>query len=220
MILRSQVEAMQDGVLERDDASLASLHEEVIRLGRLVADLEVLSAADAARFTLRKAPVALDVVASGVVEEFRSAFPGRPIALEVDGGPIAVDGDPDRLRQVLGNLLSNALRYTPEVGPVEVHVTADGPDAVLAVTDSGPGIPEGELPRVFDRFFRGSRSRGDGSGIGLAVVRELVAAHGGAVSVVNVPQGGARFEVRLPRCDPLAIRDGDPESAPLKGDVP
>jgi two-component system sensor histidine kinase BaeS len=220
MILRSQVEAMQDGVMERDDASLASLHEEVLRLGRLVADLEVLSAADAARFMLRKAQVALDAVASGVVEEFRSAFPGRPIALQVEDGPIAVDGDPDRLRQVLGNLLSNALRFTPEGGPVEVHVTADGPDAVLAVTDSGPGIPEGELPRVFDRFFRGSRSRGDGSGIGLAVVRELVAAHGGAVSAANAPGGGARFEVRLPRGHPLAMQDGGQESAPRNGDLP
>jgi signal transduction histidine kinase len=197
MILRSQVEAMQDGVMERDDASLASLHEEVLRLGRLVADLEVLSAADAARFTLRRTPVALDAVASSVVEEFRIAFPGRQLALRADSGSVTVEGDPDRLRQVLTNLLSNALRFTPAGGVVEVRVSADGSEAVLEVTDSGPGIPEDELPRVFDRFFRGSRSRGDGSGIGLAVVQELVSAHGGTVSAVNIPRGGARLVVRL-----------------------
>jgi signal transduction histidine kinase len=204
MILRSQVEAMQDGVIERNDASLASLHEEVLRLGRLVADLEVLSAADAARFTLRSAPIALEPLASGVVEEFRAAFPDQQVSLQVEGDSAIVEGDPDRLRQVLTNLLSNAVRFTPAGGGVEVRVSTAGQEAVLDVTDSGPGIPEDELPRVFNRFFRGSRSRGDGSGIGLAVVSELVRAHGGTASAGNVPGGGARFQVKLPATAPSA----------------
>ncbi len=198
MILRGQVEAMQDGVMDRDDAGLASMHEEVDRLGRMVADLEVLASADAARFTLRTAPVELGELADGVAAELRSLFPDRTLRLEAAGEPMVVDGDPVRLRQVLGNLLTNALRFTPEGGSVELSLAATGSEAVLRVSDSGPGIPEDELPHVFDRFFRGRQSGYAGSGIGLAVVSELVRAHGGGVSADNLPGGGAVFSVTLP----------------------
>ncbi|HSR25455.1 MAG TPA: ATP-binding protein [Candidatus Eisenbacteria bacterium] len=198
MILRGQVEAMQDGVMDRDDAGLASMHEEVDRLGRMVADLEVLASADAARFTLRTAPVDLADLAAGVVAEFRPLFPDRGLRLEAPAGPVMVDGDGTRLRQVLGNLLSNALRFTPEGGSVEVRLSVAGPSAVLQVSDSGPGIPADELPRVFDRFFRGRQAGGAGSGIGLAVVSELVRAHGGSATAGNLPGGGAVLTVTLP----------------------
>lgn len=199
MILRGQVEAMQDGVMERDDAGLASMHEEVDRLGRMVADLEVLASADAARFTLRVAPLDLAELAAGVVAEFRPHFTERALRLEVPPGPLVVDGDATRLRQVLGNLLSNALRFTPEGGSVLVHISAGGSTAVVEVSDSGPGIPGDELPHVFDRFFRGRHAGEAGSGIGLAVVDELVRAHGGSVSAGNLPGGGAVFTVILPQ---------------------
>ncbi len=198
MILRGQVEAMQDGVLDRDDAGLASMHEEVDRLGRMVADLEVLASADAARFTLRIEPVDLRELAAGVAGELQSLFPDRTLRLETTGDPVVVDGDPGRLRQVLGNLLSNALRFTPEGGSVDVRLAASGSEAVLRVSDSGPGIPEDELPHVFDRFFRGRQAGHAGSGIGLAVVSQLVRAHGGVVSAGNLPGGGAVFSVTLP----------------------
>jgi two-component system, OmpR family, sensor histidine kinase BaeS len=198
MILRGQVEAMQDGVMDRDDAGLASMHEEVDRLGRMVADLEVLASADAARFTLRTAPVDLGELAAEVAAELRSLFPDRTLRLEAASVPVVVDGDPVRLRQVLGNLLTNALRFTPEGGSVELSLAATGPEAVLRVSDSGPGIPEDELPHVFDRFFRGRQAGYTGSGIGLAVVSELVRAHGGSVSAGNLPGGGAVFSVTLP----------------------
>lgn len=198
MILRSQVEAMQDGVVERDDAALASMHEEVERLGRMVADLEVLASADAARFTLQTTPVDLNELAAGVAVEFRALFPDRSIVVEANGNAVTVDGDPVRLRQVLENLLSNALRFTPEGATVAVRLAAVGSEAVLEVVDSGPGIPEDELPRVFDRFFRGRRARANGSGIGLAVVSELVRAHGGGVRAGNQPGRGAVFTVTLP----------------------
>jgi two-component system sensor histidine kinase BaeS len=198
MILRGQVEAMQDGVMDRDDVGLASMHEEVDRLGRMVADLEVLASADAARFALRIEPVDLRELAAGVAGELRSLFPDRTLRLDSAGDRVGVEGDAGRLRQVLGNLLSNALRFTPEGGSVDVSLSASGSEAVLRVWDSGPGIPEDELPHVFDRFFRGRHAGYAGSGIGLAVVSELVSAHGGRVSAGNLPGGGAAFSVILP----------------------
>jgi len=198
MILRSLVEAMQDGVMDRDDAGLASMHEEVDRLGRMVADLEVLASADAARFTLRTGPVDLSELAGRVVAEYRPLFSDRALGLETPGHPVVVEGDGIRVGQVLGNLLANALRFTPEGGSVDVRLSADDSKAVLQVSDSGPGIPEDELPHVFDRFFRGRNAGVAGSGIGLAVVSELVHAHGGSASAGNRPGGGAVFTVTLP----------------------
>ena len=198
MILRSQVEAMQDGVIERDDAGLVSMHEEVDRLGRMVADLEVLAAADAARFTLRIAPVDLRELAAVVTRELRALFPERALRLDLGEVPVVVDGDAVRLRQVLGNLLSNALLFTPEGGSVAVSLSATDSEAVLRVSDSGPGIPEDELPHVFDRFFRGRHAEYAGSGIGLAVASQLIRAHGGNASAGNLPGGGAVFTVSLP----------------------
>jgi two-component system, OmpR family, sensor histidine kinase BaeS len=198
MILRGQVEAMQDGVMNRDDAGLASIHEEVDRLGRMVADLEVLASADAARFTLRTGPVDLAELAASVIAEHRPLFPDRALGLEAPACPVVIEGDEVRLRQVLSNLLSNALRFTPEGGAVDVRLSADDSTAVLQVSDSGPGIPEDELPHVFDRFFRGRNAGAAGSGIGLVVVNELVSAHGGSAIAGNRPDGGAVFTVTLP----------------------
>ena len=109
-----------------------------------------------------------------------------------------MEGDAVRLRQVLGNLLANALRFTPEGGFVDLTLSTAGSRAVLQVSDSGPGIPADELPRVFDRFFRGRHAASAGSGIGLAVVSELIDAHGGSVRAANRPGAGAVFTVDLP----------------------
>lgn len=151
----------------------------------MVADLEVLASADAARFTLRRAPVDLADLAAGVVAEFRPHFPDRTLRIEAPAGPVVVDSDVTRLRQVLGNLLSYALRFTPEGGSVEMRLSSSGSSAVLPA-------------RVFDRFFRGRQAGGAGSGIGLAVVSELVRAHGGTATAGNLPGGGAVFTVILP----------------------
>jgi two-component system sensor histidine kinase BaeS len=164
----------------------------------MVADLEVLASADAARFTLRTGPVDLAELAASVVSEYRPLFPDRTLGLEAPSHPVVVEGDGVRLRQVLGNLLSNALRFTPEGGSVDVRLSGGGSTAVLQASDSGPGIPEDELPHVFDRFFRGRNAGAAGSGIGLAVVSELVRAHGGSASAGNRPGGGAVFTVTLP----------------------
>jgi two-component system, OmpR family, sensor histidine kinase BaeS len=197
-ILRSQVEAIQDGVVDAGPDTLASLHEEVLRTSRLVDDLETLASAEAAGFALQHQPVALRPLLAQAVGEFTGLFAVRRIKVETRLADLVVAGDSTRLRQVASNLLSNALKFTPPGGWVRVELTGEDGQAVLRVADSGPGIPPEELPRVFDRFFRGSGVRAGGSGIGLAVVRELVAAHGGSVEATSPPGAGAAFTVRLP----------------------
>lgn len=118
--------------------------------------------------------------------------------LETRLDPVTAQVDRVRVGQVLGNLLSNALKFTPAGGLVRVELHPAGDWAVLRLADSGPGIPADELPHVFDRFWRGRSGRAAGSGIGLTVVRELVAAHGGTVEAASQPGHGATFTVRLP----------------------
>ena len=122
----------------------------------------------------------------------------RGVRLETHLADLVVPGDPIRLRQVVVNLLSNALKFTPPGGLVRVELAGRGEVAVIEVADSGPGIDPDELPRIFDRFFRGRGVRAGGSGIGLSVVRELVGAHGGEVDVASERGRGAIFTVRLP----------------------
>lgn len=197
-ILRSQVEGMQDGVVESNGQALASLHEEVLRLSRSVADLEALASADAAGFSLAPREVRLDELVEASTEEFAGPFDAAGVKLETDVLAATVVGDPTRLRQVISNLLSNALKFTPVQGSARVHLTSDGTWAVLSVSDTGPGIPPEELPHVFERFFRGRGARAGGSGIGLTIVNDLVGAHGGEVTVASEVGHGATFTVRIP----------------------
>ena len=198
-ILRTSVESIQDGVVSPDAASIASLHEEVLRMSRLVEDLETIAQADAARFSLRREPVDLGTEVRTVVVGFRDRFAEGGIELRSEIEDVDVQGDAVRLRQIVSNLLSNALKFTPSGGRVTVSVAGREDTAVLDVTDTGPGIPSDEIDRVFDRFYRGRTVRAGGSGIGLAVVRDLAIAHGGGVSVESEPGRGSRFLVVLPR---------------------
>ncbi|HEY4914310.1 MAG TPA: ATP-binding protein [Candidatus Dormibacteraeota bacterium] len=216
MILSSQLEAMEDGVLDLGPDSIRSLQEETRRMSKLVADLEVLASADAAHFTLQKEQVDLAVLVAAVAGDFAQLFQAEAVQLETQLEPAIVEGDPGRLRQILGNLLANALKFTPRGGRVRVRLVREVSRAVMNVSDSGPGIPQSELDRVFERFFRGHGGAAGGSGIGLTVVRELVAAHGGEVSAANAGDGGAVFTVTLPlaagnRVEPILGRMIDPE---------
>jgi two-component system, OmpR family, sensor histidine kinase BaeS len=197
-ILRSQVEALQDHVVRPGPRSLASLHEEVMRLGRLVADLESLAVADAAGFSLKRVPTDMQPLVEEVVGEFAGPFAAEGIRLERALAPVKADVDPGRIRQVLANLLSNALKFTPEGGRALVEVGAEGDRVTVRVSDSGPGIPSDERPHVFERFFRGRGAGGAGSGIGLTVVADLVRAHGGTVDLESAPGTGTTVTVRLP----------------------
>ena len=137
---------------------------------RLVADLQVLGSADAAAFSLERTQVDLGKLADETVREFAGLFEGAGVRLQTRLEPAMAWADPVRVGQILANLLSNALKYTPEGGLVRAEVTAGGPWAVIRVSDTGPGIPADELPHVFDRFFRGRTASAAGTGIGLTVV--------------------------------------------------
>lgn len=197
-ILRSEIEALQDGVKEPDRKALASLHEETLRLGRLVADLEALASAEAAGFSLERRPTDLRRVLEGALEEFAGPFDAAGVRLGSELEDAVAEVDPVRIRQVVTNLLSNALKFTPAGGTVRVELRRRGAEAILRVSDTGPGIPSDELPHVFERFFRGRGARAGGSGIGLTVARELVLAHGGEIAVESEPGRGTTFTVRLP----------------------
>lgn len=198
-ILQGTTEALVDGVLAADPATLLSMHEEVLRLSALVGDLETLAAADAAGLRLDTEPLDLAVEVGAVVTGIEAAAAAADLVVEVSLEPAPVAGDPRRLRQLATTLLANALAYTPAGGFIRVSTCTDGDRAVLEVTDTGPGIDPEDLPRIFDRFYRGRRTAGtSGSGIGLAVARELAAAHGGTVSATNVATGGATFTLELP----------------------
>jgi two-component system, OmpR family, sensor histidine kinase BaeS len=200
-ILRSQVEGLRVGVLTPDTQALGSLDEEVQRMTRLVADLQVLGSADAAAFTLQRQPVDLAEIADQTARQFAGLAGSAGIVLQTRLQPAPCWADPVRAAQIVANLLSNALKYTPDGGQVRIQAGTDGPWAVLTVADNGPGIPADELPHVFDRFYRGRTARPAGTGIGLTVVAELAAAHGGTAQVTSQPGQGSVFTVRLPAPD-------------------
>jgi signal transduction histidine kinase len=196
-ILRSQLESIQDKITEPSPDAITSLHEETLRLGRLIADLETLASADAAAFTLQNTPVSLTSLVRQTTAEFAGQFADAAITLRTDLEEVTVNGDAVRLRQIITNLLTNARKFAPS-GSTTVSLRRHEAHAQLRVTDTGPGIPSDELPHIFDRFFRGRAARAGGSGIGLAVVAELTAAHGGTVTVESTPGQGTTFLLTLP----------------------
>lgn len=196
-ILRSQLEAVQDGLSEPTPAVVASLHEETLRLGRLVGDLEAMTSADAAGFQLQLRPVALDELVGGITGGLQDEFTGAGLTLDTRLAPVIVAGDPHRLTQIVTNLCTNAVKFVPPGGRVVVTVDLAEGMARLQVADDGPGIHAEDLPHVFERFFRGRGQQVGGSGVGLAVVDELVRAHGGHVTAATQPDGGALFTVWL-----------------------
>jgi two-component system, OmpR family, sensor histidine kinase BaeS len=199
MILRGEVEALQDGVVDATTETLASLREETLRLGRLIDDLETVARADAAGFSLQRGPTDLTRVSSDAADELIAAFAERSIRVTTTlSSGLVAEVDPVRIKQVIVNLLSNAAKFTPEGGEVQLAVQRAGGFAEVSVWNSGEGIAAEDLPHIFDRFYRGSGARVGGSGIGLTVVRDLVEAHGGTVEARSAPGDGATFRVRVP----------------------
>ena len=203
-VLQSQLEALQDGLARPGPETLASLHEETLRLTRLVADLETLASADGAPFTVERETVALAPLVEAAIAELADAMQERGLSVETRTSEVTVSGDPLRLRQVVANLLSNAAKFVPPGGHVRVELVSEGTWARLVVADDGPGIAPEDLPHVFERFFRGKGTGVGGSGIGLAVVAGLVKAHGGEVAVASEPGHGTTFTIRLPQAAPEA----------------
>ena len=191
-ILQGRIEGLLDGVYPRDEVHLAELLEETRHLSRLVEDLGTLSHAEAGALELRKEIVDL----GDLVRDVAAALP-RTIAVAVPADLPAIEVDPVRIRQVLLNLLANALHHTPEPGTVAVEVEASPQRILIRVRDSGSGIAPEDLPRIFERFQKGSDSRG--SGLGLAIARKLVLAHGGEIGIESAPGKGTEVTVSLPR---------------------
>lgn len=198
--LQAGLEELKDGLVEPDTARLSALHAQSVRLGRVVGDLAALSAAETASLSLHRSAIDLRAVAEDALAAALPSLESAGLHASIDqGGPVHVVADADRLHQALGNLLANAARYCRSGDAVRITVRAEESRAVLTVADSGPGISAAELPRVFDRLWRGSKASDvAGSGIGLAVVRELIAAHGGDVDVSSDGSTGTTFTVRLP----------------------
>lgn len=201
-ILQAETEALVDGVRPVTPETLASLHEEAVRLGQRIEDLQTLASADAAGLSLERRCVDLGDTAAHAADLLAGRFTAAGLRLERSLAPAPVWGDARRLHQVVTNLLDNACKFTPSGGVVRLEVHPVNGQGELTVADSGPGVPPEERSRVFDRFYRGSAGvRTAGSGIGLAVVAQIVGALGGEVAIGDPPDGGACFVVRLPAAD-------------------
>ena len=198
-IILASTEAMLDGVSAADAEALGSLRDEALRLAARIGDLEALASAEAAGLGLRLEPTNLAEVAGRAADALAERFAVAGVRLTRDLGTAWVAGDPARLHQVVTNLLTNAVKFAPEGSTVRLTVATVDHAALLDVSDAGPGIDATEIPHLSEPFWRGRAARGvAGSGIGLAVVAELVGAHGGRVGVESTPGEGTVFRVTLP----------------------
>jgi two-component system sensor histidine kinase BaeS len=209
-LLQAGHEALLDGLAEPTPGQLASLRDEVLRLARMVTDLQDLAAADAAALHLSWLPCDMAALAAAAADSLAGRFEAAGITLVRQLAPAGILGDPRRLHQVITNLLTNALKFTPAGGHVTIVTRPADPRAVLTVTDTGTGIPADELPRIFDRFWRGRQaSQTSGCGIGLAIAAELTRAHGGQLSAASQPGLGTRMTLTLPMPDVRGNGGGD-----------
>jgi signal transduction histidine kinase len=206
--LRVMVEAIADGVAD-DPATvrryIAAMERETVSLGKLIDDLFEIARLDAGQVTLRLEPSPIATLVLETLEAMNAQAARQGVALRsnVDWGVPPVMIDPDRIQRVLYNLIQNAIRHTPADGSVVVQVLDRGPDVQVNVCDTGEGIAEGDLPHVFDRFYRGDKARsrdgGGGAGLGLTIARRLVETHGGRIWVAQPPEGGSVFSFTLPK---------------------
>ncbi len=200
--IRGAAETLLDGDVDSVDQErfLSTIATEAERLTRLANDLLALQRIEGATGELPLRKVDLRDAADRAGAMLEPLLDARGVTLLVRGKAPRVLGDVDRLQQVVANLIDNASRFVGEGGHVWVDLGTEGPDAVLAVSDDGPGIPEADLARLFDRFYKSdsSRMRSGGAGLGLAIVRAIVTAHGGTIEAENLPDAGSRFTVRLP----------------------
>ena len=209
-VIMGYAEALSDGKLEGTHSTFDILHEEAQHLSRLVDDLRTLSLADAGELSLTRRPVAPRTLLERAASAYAAQAQRTQVTLQIEADedlPV-LDVDPDRIAQVLGNLVSNALRYTPAGGEIVLSATHSngripGPARSLTihVRDTGAGIPPEDLPHIFDRFFKGDTSRqpeeGE-SGLGLAIAKSIVEVHGGAISTESTLGAGTTFTIRLP----------------------
>jgi len=223
-VLTGYLEGIREGVLDADAGTIDTMYGEALQLQKLVEDLRTLSMADAGRLRLQHETVS----ATDLLQAARQAFTplaeqvGVALELAVEDPPILLEVDPSRIRQVLANLVGNALQHTASGGHVRLGARREGTNVELTVADDGAGIPADALPHIFERFYRVDASRsaggsGTGSGLGLPIARSLVEAHGGTIAAESEPGRGSTITVRLPAAAPPAWSAATPSASSRKG---
>ena len=201
-VIAGYIESMQDGVLKPTPDRLEALQAEVRHLQRLVEDLRTLSQAESGELSLNREPVNPGQLLERMRQSYHAlaAREGIKLRVSIDQEVQDLNADPDRLAQVLGNLISNSLRYTPAKGEIVLGARKEDASVVLTVTDNGRGIAAEALPYIFDRFYRADSARtpSDESGLGLAIARSIVLAHGGSISAESAPGEGTTMKITLP----------------------
>jgi signal transduction histidine kinase len=201
--IQGYIEAIKDGVVEPDEQTIDTIHTQTLHLATLIEDLRILAIVDAGALTLNKSHGSPISVIQDSAAHFSQRAREREIKLDVsvNGIDITVDFDETRIRQIVSNLIENALTHTPNSGTISVSLVGESNGLTMSVSDSGPGISSNDLPRIFDQFYRADQSRArvtGGAGLGLTIVKRLVEAHGGHISVTSKPGHGATFTVVLP----------------------
>jgi len=200
-VQRAHLEALQDGIYDLTAENLAAIQEQNQVLTRLVEDLRTLALADAGELALERTPTDLAALLERVVARFSPQAGEGNINLDLvlEESSLTLSLDPQRIEQILNNLLSNAIRYTSESGTIHIRLFREGDNVFITVRDTGPGIPKEALPHLFDRFYKVDKSRRQhsGTGLGLSIARKLAQAHGGDLTASNHADGGAVFTLRL-----------------------
>ena len=198
-VIQGRLEGLLDGVYPRDDRQLGELLDETRILSRLIDDLRTLALSEAGTLALAKEPADIGAIAADAVRATAAEASGRGVTIVLDAPApsAAVDVDPVRIREVIGNLLANALRHTPAGGSIQVGMRQTTTAIEIEVRDSGEGMSADDLAHAFDRFHKGRRSRG--SGLGLTIARNLVRAHGGDITIASALTRGTTVMVTLPR---------------------
>ncbi|MCZ6696714.1 MAG: ATP-binding protein [Acidobacteria bacterium] len=221
--IRCQLESIQDGVIEPSADVIASLRDDLLSLQRLVDDLQDLAVVEAGSINLERRPVNLDDEVTVVVRSLisatkkKGAAPVQPdVRISLRGLP-AADVDPRRFRQIIRNLLTNALTHTPSGGTIEISGRSQNGRIEIIVKDDGPGIPPEHLPNIFERFYRADPSRQrktGGAGLGLAIVKQLVEVHGGEIRADSGPGRGATFLFTLPEAASESTHYSEEDATP------
>jgi two-component system OmpR family sensor kinase/two-component system sensor histidine kinase BaeS len=202
-VIRGKLEGIVDGVYAADEEHVIPVLEETYLLERLVEDLRLLTLAESRQLHFEYRDVDLNQLAAKMTGLFQGEAEEKGIRLSVEPAAETASAhvDPQRTEQVLSNIVSNALRYTPEGGDVLVTVTKAAGRVILSVSDNGPGVPEQDIAHMFDRFWRGEKSRSrasGGAGLGLAIARQLVEAQGGEIHAENLPEKGLKVQISFP----------------------
>jgi len=201
-ILQSHLEAMTEGVWEASPERLESCYDEALRIGKLVGDLEKLAKIESENLKLNKKEIILNEIIERTISNFQTELQSKKIEVEVTGPLVSLLADQDRIRQVIVNLISNAIKYSGDESKISVELFETRETAGFIVKDNGIGIDKEELPYIFERFYRADKSRNrstGGSGIGLTIAKSIIEAHGGKVIAESEQNRGSKFTITLPK---------------------